>query len=71
MCEKDGYYWVSLFRKQGGKLASMAALLISEDKQLNYLEVKNICFNVWLWFCILQFVIKFIALWNEYMMFLD
>ena len=47
----------------------MAVFLISEDKRLNYLEVKNICFNVRLWFCILQFVIKFIALWNEYMMF--
>ena len=49
----------------------MAALLISEDKWLNYLEVNNICFNVRLWFCILQFVIKFIALQNEYMMFSD
>ena len=70
-CKKDGYHWISLLRKQGGKLASVAAFLISEDKQLNYLEVKNICFNVRLWFCILQFVIKFIALWNEYMMFSD
>lgn len=29
-----------MFRKQGGKLDSVAALLISEDKWLNYLEVK-------------------------------